>query len=355
LKSERQMRRSLGFLLILTTCLGAARPCLADERDRQSAFVQGRKAIEAERWEDALVIYRKLWAERRAFDVALQLGLVEFNLRKYRDAAEHLAFGIRTLPPTEAQAAERAKKLLALAEREVAKLEIIVNRDNAEVRIDGAPVGHSPLQSEAYVDPGAHRIEAVSDAHAPVEKLVQAKAGDRQHVNLAIAELPTTPEPPPVGAAAPQPDVAPLPPHSPPVHEPNRRSKNMLPIYVAGGAAAVGIGVGATFLAIAGGKDSDKDEALARLAGTQPCARNTPHARECETIRTLAKDARTYRVAGAVALGAGVLAAGTAVVLAVSPDAPPSARARVPRRAISLAVLPQLGPRETGVSLLGQF
>lgn len=349
------MRRSLGFLLVLTTCLGAARPCLADERDRQTTFVQGRKAIEAERWEDALGIYRKLWAERRAYDVALQLGLVEFNLRKYRDAAEHLAFGLRTLPPTEAQAAERAKKLLALAEREVAKLEISVNRDNAEVRIDGAPIGRSPLQSEAYVDPGAHRIEAVSEGLAPVEKLVQAKAGDRQQVTLEIAELPANSEPPPVGVATPPRDVAPLPPYAPPAHEPNRPSKNMLPIYVAGGVAAVGIGVGVTFLAIAAGKDSDKDETLARLPGTQPCARNTPHARDCETIRTLADGARTYRVAGAVALGAGVLAAGTAVVLAILPDAQPTARARVPRRAVSLAVLPQLGPRETGVSLLGEF
>jgi hypothetical protein len=129
----------------------------------------------------------------------------------------------------------------------------------------------------------------------------------------------------------------------------------MLPIYVAGGVAAVGIGVGVTFLAIAAGKDSDKDETLARLPGTQPCARNTPYARDCETIRTLADDARTFRIAGAVALGAGVLAAGTAVVLAILPDAQPTARARAPRRAVSLAVLPQLGPRETGVTLLGEF
>jgi hypothetical protein len=129
----------------------------------------------------------------------------------------------------------------------------------------------------------------------------------------------------------------------------------MLPVYVAGGVAAVGIGVGVTFLAIAGGKDSDKDEALGRLPGTQPCARNTPHARDCERIRILAQDARTYRTAGVVALGAGVLAAGTAVVLAILPAAEPTARARAPHRGVNLAVLPQLGPRQTGVSLLGEF
>lgn len=350
------MRRSLCCLLFLTTSLGAVRPVAADpEGERRSSFVQGRRAMEAERWAEALVIYRRLWAEQPAFDVALQLGLVEFNLRKYRDAAEHLAFGIRTIPVTEKPAtAERARKLLALAEREVALLEIGIDRENAEVRIDGALVGRSPLVSEVYVEPGAHRIGAVLEGHAPVEQVVQAKAGERKQVNLELTALPrTNPEPPlAVGAALPPGSSVPLHQALPP-RDNAERGKDMVPVYLAAAVGAVGLGLGVTLLAIAGGKDSDKDEALARLPGTQPCARNTPHVRECDRIGDLARDARTLRGAGAVAVGVGVLAAGTAVVLLAWPDDEAGTRAQT--RAPRLAVLPQLGPRGSGASLVGEF
>src|SRR5689334_7193467 len=123
-------------LLVATVFALAGLPAtaLADDSKRHAAFQQGVAAMQAEKWEDALAIYRKLWMEEHTYDVALSLGQVELNLKAYRDAAQHLDFGDRRIPPREDSAvSDRARHLLEVAKKEVAALEIKVDRTNADV------------------------------------------------------------------------------------------------------------------------------------------------------------------------------------------------------------------------------
>lgn len=346
------LRRLTCYLAILAS-LGAAVPVRAadDDSGRREAFARGRSAISDERWRDALGIFQKLWTDRRSFDVGLQLGLVELNLRKYRDAAEHLAFGIRNLPPKEPKTTEdRARKLLALAEREVFALEIYVDRSNIEIRIDGTSVGRSPLDGDTYLDPGSHQIEAIVEASAPLQQSVIAKAGERQRIVFDTAKAPPAPDAvpaaAPTAAAAPTqaPPTAALPPQQ------AKHSKNLTPVYIASAAAVVALGVGTSLVVIGANKNSEKDDALAALPGDMPCKTGTDYPNECEEIKDMATKARSLRTAGFVSVGVGVAAVVTAVYLFTDAN---SSTARAPQRRLLAA--PLVGSHEIGAILHGDF
>ncbi|HEY3435902.1 MAG TPA: hypothetical protein VGK41_09645 [Solirubrobacterales bacterium] len=352
------MLARLATALSLLAALSAAAPVHAAdaESERREAFGRGRAAMSEERWRDAQTIFQKLWVERRSFDVALQLGLVELNLKKYRDAAEHLSFGIRNLPPKEPKTTEdRARKLLTLAEREVAAVEIYVDKSNVELRVDGVSIGRSPLDGDTYLDPGAHQIEAVIEGAAPLSQTVFGKAGERERIVFDTTKAPALAETEPAVSSA----VAPASPAPSPVAEPPpaphdqapKAKKNLVPVYVASAAAVVALGAGASFIIVASNKDSDKDETLGTLPGNQPCATGTPYVAECARVEDLATEARTFRTAGYVAFGVGAVAAGTAVYFFTRANSSSTARTPPPR----FLAAPVAGPRQIGAVLQGAF
>src|ERR1041384_1427691 len=161
----------------------------ADDAKRRAAFREGVAAIQAEKWDEAVAIYRKLWEEERTYDVALSLGQAELNSKKYRDAAEHLDFGLRTIPPREdAAVSERARHMLDVAKHEVGTLELKVDRTNAEVVIDGKAAGTTPPPPEIFVEPGPHTIEATSSGSTPIVQAISIGAGQQKTLNLVFGE-----------------------------------------------------------------------------------------------------------------------------------------------------------------------
>jgi hypothetical protein len=189
-----ELLRRLGIkhLFVLMALASSGLPRLAagaDDSQRRAAFRQGVAAIQAEKWDEALAIYRKLWEEEPTYDVALSLGQVELNLKAFRDAAEHLDFGVRNIPPREEPAVStRARHMLDLARNEVAAVRIVVDRADAEVLVDGRAVGKSPLKSEVFVDPGPHTIVGRSSGSTPIEQAIQATAGKATTLKLVFGD-----------------------------------------------------------------------------------------------------------------------------------------------------------------------
>ena len=65
-----------------------------------SFYQQGNVEFEKKNWPGAEAAYLKAWAITRTFDVAVNLGEVEFHLGKMRDAVEYLSYSLRTAPPS---------------------------------------------------------------------------------------------------------------------------------------------------------------------------------------------------------------------------------------------------------------
>jgi hypothetical protein len=324
-----------------------ATPAAAQARDdsaRSEAYQAARKAIVAEQWEEAERLFSALWAEERTYDVALGLGQAELNLEKFALAAEHLDFAVKNMPPREKpELRQRTRELFEFVKQRVGIVKVTVTRDGAEVRVDGEAVGTSPLDSEVFVKPGMRSFRARVGESAAAETSLEVLPGQAYVVNLDPVPTEAAPERgvPPTGE--PQPDAGAN-------AGDGATSTSMLPLYIAGG-AAVALGVGVGFLVAAEGKESEREDVLDGIPGTNRCGPGTPYASDCERFDQLGDEANTFRTIGYVGLGVGIAAAGTAVALWVWPKGERSAANRPPM----LAVVPAVAPGNLGARITGQF
>lgn len=152
-------------------------------RDATSAYRDG-KLVDAER------LYKEAWSRQQTYDIATNLGAVELDLKKYRDAAEHLAFALRTFPARgKKEERETIATRLALAKTEVAALRIRVSPPKADVLVNGRRAGVAPLDEEVFAEAGSITVEANLDGHAPVRKTVDVKKGEAREVALALVPI----------------------------------------------------------------------------------------------------------------------------------------------------------------------
>ncbi len=341
--------RSLPAFLV-SVAMSLSAPAYAQPGDQQArleAFTRAQDAIAAKKWSDARRILTDLWNDARTYDVALSLGQVEIKLLEYRNAAEHLAFGLRNVPPREsAELTRRSTELLDLAKEQVGTVRVLVSSPKAEVFAGSSSLGTSPLESEIYLEPGAHAIRAQLGNDAVDEKKIDIQAGRAYVIALDPRTAQTTSADPAAPLAPANADENPQANPS----TPREGKSNTLPLILGGG-AVVGLGVGVGFLVAAGGKESQRDDILDGIPGTNRCGPGTPNESECARAEQLNDDASTFRTIGFVGLGVGIVAAGAAVAFLVWPNDDRSAGAHSP----SLAVIPNLSPRNLGGALVGEF
>lgn len=154
--------------LVLPSLVAPSVAWAQDEEARTKQFEEALAAAQAGRWEEAQVVYEKLWNERRSYDVALLLGQAEYNLKRFRVAAEHLTYGLKLLPTTAPpQVGERSRQILGLCRKELGALDLQIRNKGAEVLVDGVVVAEVPLLSEVFVDPGEHRFDVRLAGHVP--------------------------------------------------------------------------------------------------------------------------------------------------------------------------------------------
>lgn len=70
----------------------------------------------------------------------------------------------------------------------VARADISVNLDGADVRVDGAPVGVSPLESPLVLTPGTHHLEVSLVDHDTVRRELELTSGATRTVSVALEE-----------------------------------------------------------------------------------------------------------------------------------------------------------------------
>jgi hypothetical protein len=280
---------------------------------RRKTYQQGREAMRTDRWSEAYRLFSQLWREQRTYDVAMNLGQVELFLQKYRDAAEHIAFGLRHLPPREkVDVARQASEGLEQAKKYIATLAISVNRSGVLLHVDGTLVGTSPIQHEVYVQPGSHTIQARGPGLEPVAEQVETQAGEDWKIEVRMPPPEVFPEAHASGQRA-----------SLSAQAVTRRPQTIdatavFPVILTGTVAAAGLGAGIAFVIAAGGKETQREQRVSNLQATLPypasCRPGTPDSAECAKIQALADDAQRFRTLSVVSFGLAV-AAGAATYL----------------------------------------
>ncbi|MGK4007416.1 PEGA domain-containing protein [Sorangium sp. So ce1036] len=304
------------FLLAVLLCCTPARTAWCEERSSSPAM-EAEAALES------------AWELSPTFDMAYNLGNTKYQMKKHREAAQHLSYALRNWPLIKAAARLKPIAEQRLAEQRLAEsrplvgaVTVAVSAAGAEVLVDGKAMGKASLEGEVFVEPGEHQVEARLQGHAPASQTVRVEKAGTAKVELAMALLQSEATEAARGASAEAGDGAPgaragalaaeQPPAGPvqPAALPEERS--WMPVIALGAASVVGLGVGIG-MTVAGSNVLDDVHAqrqAIRNSGGQCTKPSAAFVDDCaELSGTGERVDMLGHVAGAAYVASGVLAA----------------------------------------------
>jgi hypothetical protein len=238
----------------------------ASEQDKEKArelYLVGLEAQQQQDWQGAYDAFAEAWQLNQHYQIAGNLGSVEIELGRHRQAAEHLDFALREMRAageSDPAAVRALEQLLGEARRQVATVRpearwIDAALAGVELWVDGQP---RPAAETLYLPPGPHAVQArTAGAESPVAQ-IDAQAGRTHDVSLAI-HLTSTPATTPIpvpGAAAEGPSPGAV------ADEPGRP---LWPAVLGGSLAFAGAALGVGGAVAAASKRSDADDRAAEI------------------------------------------------------------------------------------------
>jgi tetratricopeptide (TPR) repeat protein len=319
--------KSFGCIIILATLLAfereaASQPILPGEEAAKLAdayFLRGKALLKEGNVKEAYKQYKAAWDLKKSYDIAANLGNVEYELGMPRDAAEHLSFSVRNAAVTVTQdRLDKIKKLLDQSKMLVGAVAVQVNLVGADILVDGELVGRSPLSDELYVDPGPRTIEARLPGHEPAKQTVDCARASLQTISLTLKPIEVLPD---TGDARPPGTGAPTPGGKVP-------QRSVIPVRIGIGVAAAGAALGLTSVIISSVRSADADSLHAELAGEPP---NTSACNQgmlqgsCDKLKSAYVDAGSFRNLAIISFAtAGVAALATLTYVLIPERAPAS-------------------------------
>ncbi|WP_433935472.1 hypothetical protein AB3662_12155 [Sorangium cellulosum] len=338
------MRRGLHLLFILLslgTSTGLPSSAEAQQRSAASGRSDGltvkelvrraRKARDRRNWAEACDAYKaaldavnvppameldRAEVDRGAFDpaeIAGELGLCELELRKYRDAAEHLTWSLERDWALPSQLQERFLIGQRKAAFYVVELVLSVDPPDAEVLIDGQKVGRTARTYKLFLEPGRHMVRARAPGRGDGFHVFNGEPGDKEESSMTLSS--------PAASIAKE---APAVPKTARV-VPTARAKEPDPwaswpgtLRITGIAATTaGVSIGAILMIRAGTLDDDLTARRNRLlgepsSGSSTCWRAPPNSPCAELARLQAARNLSGRAGVAMILTGGVVGAVTA-------------------------------------------
>lgn len=208
--SRTRMPRVLHALAVAIMMLTLPRGASADEkrddkREAQALFSKALKQAEAGDNQGALASFRAAYNASPSYRVLYNIGQLCTRLADsvctYRAYEQYLREGGSGVPAkrrTEVQAElQNLTKVVAL-------VTISVSQQDAEVLVDDASIGKSPLPAPVAVSAGDHTIVARREDKS-IDRAIKVAPGDAVSIDLQIPkDAPPPPAPPPAPSTAPE-------------------------------------------------------------------------------------------------------------------------------------------------------
>ena len=149
-------------------------------------YQEGVKDFDAGKWEEARASFLQAYALKRSPAILLNLALSELRAGKYyEDAGNHLQQFLREVPNASADQRATAEKGIADVKKRSGLLVVVVDANGADISLDGATVGRSPLLDPVFVKPGKHTVFAAYQGKSSAT-VVEAKAGATAAATLSL-------------------------------------------------------------------------------------------------------------------------------------------------------------------------
>lgn len=326
------MSRALAALLIAIPLFSMASQVAAEPSTRttgegnvdkaRTVFQQGVDLFHEGNFEAALAEFRKAYATAPSYRILYNIAQTYVEIHDYVNALkcyrQYLDDGGSEIAPSRrAQVEDAVQKLQA----RIAYVEVRVNLDGAEVRVDDVAVGTSPLAKPIAVNPGPRHISAIKTGWTAAAQSITAAGGD--HVNLVLELSALSPAKSRVLSLE---DFEAV---SKPSSASGASSRSRAPLVVslvATGTGAVTAGIFG-WLALGAKHDLDHDLGTFKVSASQ--------------LDNDRSHLRTYALITDVAAGAALVAAGFSLYFLLSEPNEPASQTAVPRPFVAL--VPTLG------------
>jgi hypothetical protein len=163
-------------------------------------YERGLQLFNEENYTAALFEFERAYELAPSYKILYNMGRIQRQQNNYaaalRSYARYLSEGGAGVPPERRTEVERE---IAVLTPRVAKVNVTVNVDDADVYSDDTPVctatiesscaGKSPLKAPIIVNGGRHKITAVKPGYAPATSLVSVVGSDTIDVKLEMVSL----------------------------------------------------------------------------------------------------------------------------------------------------------------------
>ena len=183
---ERRLVASVVAFAMLTTPLAAR----ADNTEEaKSHFLRAVDLFHEADFRAALIEFQRAYDAAPNYKVLYNLGQTSLELQDYAGALKafrgYLDGGGREIPAARRTQVEADLKRL---ESRVARVEISVNVEGADVTVDDVSVGKSPLPQAVLVGAGRRKIAATKAGLSTATRVVDVAGGDKPKVSLELVE-----------------------------------------------------------------------------------------------------------------------------------------------------------------------
>lgn len=304
-------RRSLlAAALVIVACLS---PATARAGEADDHFSKGNAAFEAEKYEVALTEYQAAWKLTKVYDLAAIMGQAEMRLGKYKEAADHFSYALKSFPLSgDEELRKNTEASLTMVKKEVATVRIKAFVKDVTITVNGVALDPSQVGADLFLAPGKAAIEASAPGYRAVKKTFEAKGGDNEDITLTL-----------------QPDGS--------------SGRSPTPAFVLGGIGVVGIVIGAALVGTAEGKKSEAQKLHDEIGSAAGCKADPT---KCKALRDASSTTDALGNGGVAALVFGGLAGVAAGAYLLVPSRKPKT---------SVALTPVISPGEGGVLVTGTF
>jgi tetratricopeptide (TPR) repeat protein len=141
----------------------------------------------------ALVEFKRSYESAPSYRILYNIGQTSFELQDYANALRaferYLAEGGADVPANRRTIVEGEIRKL---QGRVARVDVEVNVAGAQITVDDAPVGTSPLSEPVLVSAGVRRIAALKPPLVAALRSVELAGGDRTKIVLKLEDPPQT-------------------------------------------------------------------------------------------------------------------------------------------------------------------
>jgi tetratricopeptide (TPR) repeat protein len=179
-----------------------AEPSDAAKQEASERFLRGVVFYNNADYRAALIEFRRAHEIAPNYRVLFNIGQASFGLNEYVDAAG--AFEAYLAQGGEEISADRRAKVTEELKRlrnYVAKIDLKVFPDGAEIAVDDVVVGKAPLSEPLSVSTGRRKLTLSMIGYAPLQRFVDIAGGELQTIELRLTSLTpteTAPAPEPV-------------------------------------------------------------------------------------------------------------------------------------------------------------